>query len=100
MRAGESRTRAVEAAAVLFQQQGYAATGVAQVIAESATPKGSFYFNFPGGKEELGREALTLAGERLRTGIDQLAGAAATPQEFLASLTAALAAGLEGSDFS
>jgi len=100
MRAGESRTRAVQAAAVLFQKQGYAATGVAQVIAESGTPKGSFYFNFPGGKEELAREAITFAGGQLAAGIDQLAAAASNPRQFLRSLTAALAAGLEASDFS
>ncbi len=90
----------MQSAAVLFQQQGYAATGVAEVIAESGTPKGSFYFNFPGGKEELAREAIVFAGGQLATGIDQLAAAASSPQRFLRSLTAALAAGLESSDFS
>ena len=99
MRAGASRSRAVESAAVLFQQQGYAATGVAQVIEESGTPKGSFYFNFPGGKEELAREAIALAGGRLAAGIDQLAATASTPRQFVRSLLDALAAGLEASDY-
>jgi TetR/AcrR family transcriptional repressor of lmrAB and yxaGH operons len=95
-----SRAKAVQSAAVLFQRQGYAATGVAQVIEESGTPKGSFYFNFPEGKEELGREALTFAGGQLGAGIDQLAASAPTPRRFLRSLTAALGASLETSDFS
>jgi TetR/AcrR family transcriptional repressor of lmrAB and yxaGH operons len=100
MAASSSRDRAVETAAILFQEQGYAATGVAAVIEASGTPKGSFYFNFPGGKEELGVHALELAGARLARGIGLLARAAGTPREFVASLTAALALGLKTSDYS
>jgi TetR/AcrR family transcriptional repressor of lmrAB and yxaGH operons len=94
-----SRDLAVEKAAELFQRQGYAATGVAQVIAESGCPKGSFYFNFPGGKEELGSEALRLSGQRLQTGIEVLARRSRSPRAFLRALTAGLAQGLEHSDF-
>jgi TetR/AcrR family transcriptional repressor of lmrAB and yxaGH operons len=96
----DTRRRAIETAALLFQQQGYAATGVAEIIERSATPKGSFYFNFPGGKERLATEALTLAGERLAMAIDRLAADADTPAGFLGSLASALAAGLEASDYS
>lgn len=99
MPAGASRSRAVTTAAALFRRQGYAATGVSQIIEESETPKGSFYFNFPGGKEQLGLEAIALAGDQLAGAIAQLAESASTPREFLRSLTDALAAGLEQSDF-
>src|SRR5215211_3884337 len=95
----ETRGRAVETAADLFRRQGYAATGVAQVIDESATPKGSFYFNFPGGKEELGVEALRLGGSRLLAGIEALAAQISDPTQFVRTLADALAAGLEASDF-
>lgn len=67
------------------------------ITIESGSPKGSFYRNFPGSKEEFGTEALSLAGERLAAGMRQLA-AAASPLAFLRSLTAALAVGLEASD--
>ena len=99
MGVASSRERAIETAAILFQEQGYAATGVAAVIEASGTPKGSFYFNFPGGKEELGVRALGLAGARLARGIELLSEAASTPGEFVSSLNAALALGLETSDF-
>lgn len=100
MPTSESRRRAVETAAVLFQEQGYAATGVAEIIERSETPKGSFYFNFPRGKEQLASEALTLAGARLAAGIDRLAADADSAIGFLRSLATALAAGLESSDYS
>jgi TetR/AcrR family transcriptional regulator, lmrAB and yxaGH operons repressor len=99
MRTSGSRHRAIQSAALLFQRQGYAETGVAEVIERSGTPKGSFYFNFPGGKEQLAREAIDLAGARLTALIDKLAAVAHTPLAFLSSLTNALAAGLEASQF-
>jgi TetR/AcrR family transcriptional repressor of lmrAB and yxaGH operons len=94
-----SRDSAIETAARLFQAQGYTATGVAQIIEESGSPKGSFYFNFPGGKEELGVEALTLAGGNLGAGIEALGTRSKNPGDFVRTLTDGLAAGLEASDY-
>ena len=99
MRTSSSRRAAIQSAALLFQRQGYAATGVAEVIERSDTPKGSFYFNFPDGKEQLAREALGLAGTRLTALIDKLAADAPTPLAFVSSLSNALADALEASQF-
>lgn len=49
----------------LFREQGYASTGLQQILAESGAPKGSLYYYFPGGKEELGRAAIEHAGTRI-----------------------------------
>jgi len=46
----------------LFRRQGYASTGLQQILAESGAPKGSLYHYFPGGKESLGEAAVVLAG--------------------------------------
>ena len=48
-----TRERMVESATRLFMAQGYAATGLKQIIEEGEAPRGSLYFHFPGGKEEL-----------------------------------------------
>jgi TetR/AcrR family transcriptional repressor of lmrAB and yxaGH operons len=42
----------------LLQRQGYHGTGLNQIVAEADAPKGSLYFHFPGGKEQLVAEAI------------------------------------------
>ena len=54
-----TRERMVEAATRLFMAQGYAATGLKQILAEGDAPRGSLYFHFPGGKEELAEAVVT-----------------------------------------
>jgi TetR/AcrR family transcriptional repressor of lmrAB and yxaGH operons len=54
------RTRAaiVATTADLLRRQGYAATGLNQIVEQAGAPKGSLYFHFPGGKDELVASAL------------------------------------------
>ncbi|HLM50954.1 MAG TPA: TetR family transcriptional regulator [Solirubrobacteraceae bacterium] len=59
---GTSRERIVFAGAELFRRQGYAATGVKQIVAEAQAPFGSLYHHFPGGKEQLADEVLRTGG--------------------------------------
>jgi TetR/AcrR family transcriptional repressor of lmrAB and yxaGH operons len=56
----DARARAIAAAERLFRIQGYAATGLSQIIEESGSPKGSFYFHFPRGKTQLAQETIDL----------------------------------------
>ncbi len=60
--AGSSRARFVETTARLLRERGYSATSMGDVVAESGAPKGSLYFHFPGGKDELVAEAMGSAG--------------------------------------
>lgn len=48
----------VEAAAALFQANGYRGTSWRSLVKASATPWGSIQHHFPGGKEELGVAAV------------------------------------------
>ncbi|MGW2312246.1 TetR family transcriptional regulator, partial [Actinomadura luteofluorescens] len=69
---GETRERVLRTAAELFQRQGYHGTGLNQVLAESGAPKGSLYFHFPDGKEQLASESVALSGRAVG---EALAGA-------------------------
>ena len=70
-----TRARLTAATATLLQRQGYHGTGLAEIVAESGAPRGSLYFYFPGGKEELACAALRASGDewrrRLATVIDE-----------------------------
>jgi AcrR family transcriptional regulator len=57
-----TRQRIVDASAELLRTQGYAATGVKQIVTEAQAPFGSLYHFFPGGKEQLGAEAIRTSG--------------------------------------
>lgn len=57
-----TRQRIVETSAELFRRQGYNGTGVKQIVEAAKAPFGSVYHFFPGGKEELGAEAIRLSG--------------------------------------
>jgi len=57
-----TRDRIVDASAELFRRQGYNATGIKQIVTEAQAPFGSLYHFFPGGKEQLGAEAVRTSG--------------------------------------
>lgn len=54
----EARQKIITATSKLLERQGYHATGLKQILAESGTPRGSLYYYFPEGKEELAAEAI------------------------------------------
>lgn len=57
-----TRQRIVNTSAELFRLQGYSATGVKQIVTAAEAPFGSLYHFFPGGKEQLGAEAIRTSG--------------------------------------
>jgi AcrR family transcriptional regulator len=57
-----TKQRIVDTSAELFRRQGYSATGVKQIVTAAKAPFGSLYHFFPGGKEELGAEAVRVSG--------------------------------------
>lgn len=58
----DTRERILTASTELFRRQGYAATGLNQIVAEAQAALGSIYHFFPGGKEQLGEEAIRRSG--------------------------------------
>ena len=65
--ARDTRDRILDATIRLLRRQGYTATGIKQIVAEGDAPLGSVYHYFPGGKEQIGIEALARSGERIRS---------------------------------
>jgi AcrR family transcriptional regulator len=60
--ASDTRKRILDSSGELFRRQGYVGTGVKQILAEARAPFGSLYHFFPGGKGELGAEAVRHSG--------------------------------------
>jgi TetR/AcrR family transcriptional repressor of lmrAB and yxaGH operons len=56
----DAKDRMIVTARRLFREHGYRGTALSDVITESAAPRGSLYFHFPGGKEELAGEVTLL----------------------------------------
>ena len=73
-RPDRSRTALVDTAALLFRRQGYAATGVNQILEAADVKAGSLYHHFPDGKQELAAAVVDRAGadigDRLRAVLD------------------------------
>jgi TetR/AcrR family transcriptional repressor of lmrAB and yxaGH operons len=84
-RRSDARPHAIRATSELLQRQGYAATGLEEVLAKSGSPKGSFYFHFPDGKEQLAAEAVTASGTFIRDVLTSVVAAAATPGDVVRS---------------
>jgi TetR/AcrR family transcriptional regulator, lmrAB and yxaGH operons repressor len=62
----DSKDRMIASARRLFREHGYLGTALSDVVTESAAPRGSIYFHFPGGKEELASEVSLLhAGDHI-----------------------------------
>ncbi|MFO6448027.1 TetR/AcrR family transcriptional regulator [Erythrobacter sp. NE805] len=99
-RTSDARDKALATAEDLFRRQGFAATGLAQIIEESGSPKGSFYFHFKGGKDQLAAEIAERFAARGVAAI--AAAAAATPGDatgFIRLLCAGFAQEMRASDF-
>lgn len=67
-RPDRSRAALIEKAATLFRRQGYAATGLNQILAEADVKPGSLYHHFPQGKQQLAAAVVDTAG----AGIEQV----------------------------
>ncbi|RWX60013.1 TetR/AcrR family transcriptional regulator [Mesorhizobium sp. M4B.F.Ca.ET.089.01.1.1] len=54
--ANDTRARILETTGLLLRQRGYHGTSLNDILSASAAPRGSLYFHFPGGKDQLAIE--------------------------------------------
>ena len=99
-KASDSKGKTLAAAARLFRRQGYHGTALHDILAAGGSPRGSLYFHFPKGKEEIGEAALTLAGEAVRQAIAHAAQTSENAEIFLTRIARGMASDLEKSNFS
>jgi AcrR family transcriptional regulator len=71
-----TRDRILYATAELLRRQGYAGTGIKQIVGQAEAPFGSIYHFFPGGKEQLADEVLRTGGRFFLALYRAIAGAA------------------------
>jgi TetR/AcrR family transcriptional repressor of lmrAB and yxaGH operons len=99
-RAPDSKEKTVVAAVKLFSQRGYHGTALNDILDAGGSPRGSLYFHFPRGKEEIGEAASGLAGEAVRQVIANAAETSDNTENFLTSIVQAMASNLERSGYS
>jgi AcrR family transcriptional regulator len=94
-----SRERILDTSSELFRRQGYAGTGVKQIVAEAAAPFGSLYHFFPQGKEQLGEQVIRRSGAIYGQLIDAFFPPGADPVSATRDFFAGAAETLRETDF-
>jgi TetR/AcrR family transcriptional repressor of lmrAB and yxaGH operons len=95
----DSKEKTIIAAAKLLRRHGYNGTALSDILAAAGSPRGSLYFHFPNGKEEIAVAALTYAADTVRQAIAGVAKTSKSADEFLIRIVRGMAAELERSDF-
>lgn len=98
-RTGGTRDRMIVGATALMRSHGFTATSLKDVWEQTGAPRGSVYFHFPGGKEELGLEVIRAALSTLLTWTEAAERNSRSAPEFVRSLAGELARFLEDSGF-
>ena len=82
---GDTRTRMLVSAAEVMRERGAAGVTIDEVLTRSGAPRGSVYYHFPDGRNQILAEALQFAGDAITADIDAAAcrGAKVLLREFV-----------------
>lgn len=94
-----TRERILYAAAELFRRQGYAGTGLNQIVAEAQAPFGSLYHHFPGGKQQLAENVIRAGGTFFQQLVTAVYDAEANPEAAVRAVFRGAAETLMATDF-
>ena len=68
-----TRTKMLIAAAEVMRERGAAGVTIDEVLTRSGAPRGSVYYHFPNGRNQILTEALRYAGDAITADIDEAA---------------------------
>jgi TetR/AcrR family transcriptional repressor of lmrAB and yxaGH operons len=89
----------VEAGEQLLSERGYGNVTMIEVVDKAGAPRGSIYYHFPGGKEDLATKVVAKVGEEAVQLVDWVAAKTEGPEAFLHLLIERHRKRLERSDF-
>jgi TetR/AcrR family transcriptional regulator, lmrAB and yxaGH operons repressor len=95
----DTRSKILLTMARLIEKQGYHATSLNEIIRESGAPKGSVYYYFPDGKEQIGAEAIIESGKIIAGRLSGLLGQESSPAAAIQNFMTQLADNMETFDF-
>jgi TetR/AcrR family transcriptional regulator, lmrAB and yxaGH operons repressor len=78
-----AREDMLSAAVELFRARGYEGVGVAELLEKSGAPRGSLYFHFPGGKEQIGAEVVKRVGDSVALRFRELSKSGVDMEKFV-----------------
>ncbi|EUA43106.1 bacterial regulatory s, tetR family protein [Mycobacterium xenopi 3993] len=76
---GGTRTSMLVTAAEVLRERGAAGVTIDEVLTRSGAPRGSVYYHFPNGRNQILTEALRYSGEAITAAIDTAADQGAAP---------------------
>ncbi len=97
--APKHRDSIIAAALRLFRRNGYAASGMSDIVEASSAPKGSIYRYFPDGKSSIAAAAIELAGTRAVATLSELDDGTHSAGEMIEAYAARLGGWLSKSGF-
>lgn len=71
---GDTRTKMLISAVEVMRERGAAGVTIDEVLARSGAPRGSVYYHFPEGRNQILAEALRFAGKAITADIDVATG--------------------------
>src|SRR5262249_42685923 len=97
--AKDTRTRMIENTARLLQHRGYHGTSLSDILEQSGAPRGSLYFHFPGGKDQLTIEATRAAVDEATEALRAALAEAKTPGQGVRAYAEAAAPLMRETDY-
>ena len=95
----DTRQRMLEATARLVRERGYSGTSLNAILVASEAPRGSLYYHFPGGKDDLVAEVTEASIDQVTAALTTIMEAEERPSQAVRRIFEATADMLRGNQF-